>query len=98
MSKVGRVEPGSINAFTPIHVRQQAFLVGPSHAFVRDPNVRGRWILVPRAVIEKSCPWCHAGIYQPCRNPRSGATWTTTHIGRRVSHFEANQRRRKVKR
>jgi hypothetical protein len=96
MSNVGRAEPKAPKYFTMPHVGQRAFLVGASHAFVRDPMSRGRWVLVPRSVIEKACPWCNAQIFEPCHNIKRGNTWTQTHTARRVSHFEANQRRKKV--
>jgi hypothetical protein len=89
-------EPKEPRFFTMPHVGQRAFLVGPSHAFVRDPKSRGRWLMVPRPVVEKACTWCGAAIYEPCHNPKRGNTWTQIHLSRRVSHFEANQRRKKA--
>lgn len=73
---------------TPLSVpqfRQKAYLVGPSHAFVRDTNSRGRWILVPRAVVEVPCSQCNAAVFEPCRHTKHQRTWTSTHTGRRVA-------------
>lgn len=91
MTAIGRAEPKTPKYFVMPHVGQKAFLVGASHAFVRDPKARGRWVMVPRPVVEKACPWCKAEIFEPCHNIKHGNTWTQIHISRRVSHFERNR-------
>ena len=38
----------------------------PGFVFVKVPNERGRYVRTDTCVVLTACPYCHAGIGEPC--------------------------------
>lgn len=43
-----------------------AYTITPGQVFVRDPSLRGRWMITDICVVHETCPQCQALVGEPC--------------------------------
>ena len=43
-----------------------AYVLTPGRVFVKDPSLRGRYMLTDICVVYESCPQCKALVGEPC--------------------------------
>lgn len=69
-----------------------AYTAIPGKVFVKDPSLRGRWMITDTCVIHESCPLCKAIVGEPCYRMVQGVRSysNTIHYARkkRGVHYE----------